>query len=653
MDKGSAIYSFRREPNTAAHDLAMALHAECTALWREEGGPQKRSVELLCWTRATLQPVCYSASHLQLETVQGEVIQNSDILADTTYVLRLRLKDEWGCDVDCIPLKQAAQQHLTLDCDGPKLDILHSNDSSRLLPQRSKSDECESNEFKAPFYLNAPSGDLLVRFMALESGKLRLTVNVGGVRERAVGKPCCVHVRHRMPSSIRLVCKEEQQLGTLRPEIHHGDNWEVTVEIVDSGGFPVQCKESSVSVDLQQSVQGQTRNGTNRYGQRCASLELSISACSGLAVLPLGKRGRGRRGGGGGGAVAAGSGGESGGGGGGGGEGGGGARVGRGGARGGRRGGRGGGVGGEDAALQQDLEEERRLQRDEAARKAAEERAKREEEERLRAAAEEREKKRKNILDVHARVTDAQQAFTAKQEQRAANLNAATTRLDINLKALDASIKRNEAQIKKMKMMSADKEKEVLKGIKEINMSKFISECVDALLEAKVKSTDVPAMVNVVSAMHQRYADAVKMLIPKLASVFTKLSMDAQTAESENDRKDRLARRRSTLRLLAELLVAGVYTDGSILITALRDLIEQESKAIFADARTMFFTIVSVTKRNLNRGSTLPNNAWDALLHELDNNWSLFLEKPLLYLDAVTPRSLSLYVTASVQRPLH
>jgi hypothetical protein len=252
------------------------------------------SVELLCWTQATLQPVCYSASHLQLETVQGEVIQNSDILAGTTYVLRLRLKDEWGCDVDCIPLKQAARQHLTLDGDGPELKILHSNDTSRLLPRRSgKSDECESNEFKAPFYLNSPSGDLLVRFMALESGKLRLTVNVGGVRERAVGKPCCVHVRHRMPSSIRLVCKEEQQLGTLRPEIHHGDNWEVTVEIVDSGGFPVQCKESAVSVDLQQSVQGQTRNGTNRHGHRCASLELSISACSGLEVLPLGKRGAG------------------------------------------------------------------------------------------------------------------------------------------------------------------------------------------------------------------------------------------------------------------------------------------------------------------------------------------------------------------------
>ena len=55
-----------------------------------------------------------------------------------------------------------------------------------------------------------------------------------------------------------------------------------------------------------------------------------------------------------------------------------------------------------------------------------------------------------------------------------------------------------------------------------------------------------------------------------------------------------------------------------------------------------------VTKRNLNRGSTLPNNAWDALQHRFDNNWSLFPEKTRLYRGTVTPRSLSLSVTASV-----
>jgi len=246
-----------------------------------------------------------------------------------------------------------------------------------------------------------------------------------------------------------------------------------------------------------------------------------------------------------------------------------------------------------DLAKQKELEERQCSERDEAARIKAEERTRKEAEEHVRAAAEEREKKRKNVIEVHERVTEAAHAFKTRAEQRAVNLSAATTRLDVNLKALDASIKKNEAQIKKMKMMSADKEKEILKGIREINMSKFLSECVDALVEAKIKSSDVPAMVNVVSAMHQSYVEVVKLLIPKLASVFTKMTPEAQTAESESDRKERLARRRATLRLLAELLVAGVYTDGSVLISALRDLIEQEHKAIFGDARTMLFTIVS------------------------------------------------------------
>ena len=47
LDKNSAIYSFRREQNAAAHNLALALHAECMALWREGGGPQKRHLVLL------------------------------------------------------------------------------------------------------------------------------------------------------------------------------------------------------------------------------------------------------------------------------------------------------------------------------------------------------------------------------------------------------------------------------------------------------------------------------------------------------------------------------------------------------------------------------------------------------------------------------
>jgi hypothetical protein len=42
LDKKSPIYSFRREQNGAAHDLALALLAECTAIWKEGGGPNMR-----------------------------------------------------------------------------------------------------------------------------------------------------------------------------------------------------------------------------------------------------------------------------------------------------------------------------------------------------------------------------------------------------------------------------------------------------------------------------------------------------------------------------------------------------------------------------------------------------------------------------------
>lgn len=42
LDKGSSIYAFRRDQNGATHDLAMALHAECTTMWKDGGGPQKQ-----------------------------------------------------------------------------------------------------------------------------------------------------------------------------------------------------------------------------------------------------------------------------------------------------------------------------------------------------------------------------------------------------------------------------------------------------------------------------------------------------------------------------------------------------------------------------------------------------------------------------------
>ncbi len=279
------------DENTLA-DYNVKMESTVYLVWKEGCN----GFESLLLTQATLQPVCYSRAHFGLETVDGEVIENnSDILADTTYVLSVRLKDEWGCDIDCIPLKQAAQQHLTLHADGPKLKMLCAGSAKSLHPrfltegQKSGGEE-DAQIFKAPFDLNMTSGDHLVHFTALETGKLQLAVKVGIRGQSVGGGPCNFQVRQRVPSRIRLVGKEEQQMVGAKPEIHDGDDWEVTVEIVDSGGLPVVCKQSALSVCLQQPVPSEAQNGSGT-----ASLELSVCACSDL--LRLGKRSRSENGG--------------------------------------------------------------------------------------------------------------------------------------------------------------------------------------------------------------------------------------------------------------------------------------------------------------------------------------------------------------------
>jgi hypothetical protein len=40
LDMKSPIYSYHRKENQAAHNLALALHAECEKLWRDGGGQE-------------------------------------------------------------------------------------------------------------------------------------------------------------------------------------------------------------------------------------------------------------------------------------------------------------------------------------------------------------------------------------------------------------------------------------------------------------------------------------------------------------------------------------------------------------------------------------------------------------------------------------
>jgi len=60
------------------------------------------------------------------------------------------------------------------------------------------------------------------------------------------------------------------------------------------------------------------------------------------------------------------------------------------------------------------------------------------------------------------------------------------------LKALDSSIKRNTAVIKKLRVLGEDSKEELLRDLRGLNLSRYVSEAVSAICEAKLKSSDIP-----------------------------------------------------------------------------------------------------------------------------------------------------------------
>ena len=68
------------------------------------------------------------------------------------------------------------------------------------------------------------------------------------------------------------------------------------------------------------------------------------------------------------------------------------------------------------------------------------------------------------------------------------------------LRTLDSSIKRNTAVIKKLKQINEEQKEGLLEELKAVNLSKFVSEAVAAICEAKLKTSDINAAVQVVLA---------------------------------------------------------------------------------------------------------------------------------------------------------
>lgn len=92
-----------------------------------------------------------------------------------------------------------------------------------------------------------------------------------------------------------------------------------------------------------------------------------------------------------------------------------------------------------------------------------------------------------------------------------------------------------------------------------------MTEAVTAIAEAPLKLKDVSAGVAICSAMHQRYAEFAKDLVPVLGRVVT-------GPWPAGEEPPTAGRKRVTLRLLVELLLAGLYTTHNVLMHIIKQL---------------------------------------------------------------------------------
>lgn len=108
--------------------------------------------------------------------------------------------------------------------------------------------------------------------------------------------------------------------------------------------------------------------------------------------------------------------------------------------------------------------------------------------------------------EVNKHVQDFEEKIRERNELREKNLSRQNPSESYFFK-LDSSLKKNTAFVKKLKQFTASQLESLIKDMNQLNLTKYISEVSQAIVEAKLKMSDIPAVIALSSSLHQIYAD--------------------------------------------------------------------------------------------------------------------------------------------------
>ncbi|KZS21903.1 Regulator of nonsense transcripts 2 [Daphnia magna] len=116
---------------------------------------------------------------------------------------------------------------------------------------------------------------------------------------------------------------------------------------------------------------------------------------------------------------------------------------------------------------------------------------------------------------------------------------------------LDSSIKKNTAFVRKLKNFTEAQKESILKDINTLNLTKYISEVANAIVEAKLKMTDIASILQVCVVLHEKYADFSSQILEAWQKVLS-LKKDEKVSNPSKMRVD--------VRFYADLISCGVLT---------------------------------------------------------------------------------------------
>lgn len=91
---------------------------------------------------------------------------------------------------------------------------------------------------------------------------------------------------------------------------------------------------------------------------------------------------------------------------------------------------------------------------------------------------------------------------------------------ETTLNKLDSSIKKNSAFVKKLKVFTESQKEQILQEIDRLNLSKFISEVASSIIEAKLKLSDIPAVIEICCKLNRNYREFSKQLLEQYVKYF-------------------------------------------------------------------------------------------------------------------------------------